>query len=831
MSTLSQFLGGGGGDVVGSTTMLAPPTSPALMTDGNSYYVRTGTSVAGLPKSTLNAVTAKNSDFAMPLNPITVANDLVSGGDHSEIVFGNGVYIRATNFGTLRSTDGVNWTPVVFSTSFGQGRALCPVVCGNGRFATVVGYTGQAGSLAVAYIASSADGIDWTIVPVAQSNNNAPESGAVSPGVISFAGGFFHYGYSLFSAFQNAYLANLQRSSDALEWVRITAVSTGNVNDTGGYRVTQLGTNLFASPVSVPTGGGGIGFISTNNGAGWTQISIPGWFNNGLSAIKFLNGQGIALTAAGSSTTTQIYTSPDGNTWTARTSVNTSLVLDVAYGAGLYVVVGAGGTIQTSPDGITWTQRTSGATGTIYAVEFDSTLGTFIALQTGSANVLKSTNGTTWTTVSVPALNRSSAIAAYADSIFIARLNGQLFLTGKGDCIMTTSDATTFSRVLALGTPNNSANVSPNNAVGPGNSMLCDVGGFVWFGSDTGGLIRISKTDGTMRQVIDSAVLYQGVAFRNGTFVAVGSGGNIQSSTDGITWTARTSGTANNLIGVVAGSRFVAVTNTNQALHSVDGITWTIVALGHTPVQLAHANGYYYIRTTGGWILVSNDGFTWVLKSVDGSFGAMKPWSRGVILFSSISNAVVFDNGSFVNIVMDTRLYQNVFEIGSELIFFRSAAGYVVVDTNTMTTVVNMSTISNSPISLTNWNTRGQLIVDSAINGFGQNIIRIGTNNSTLICHIPTGNLSANTWGITTWTVSDVSSAAYSYLSGVIDAVDTPSLLMMVKSDGLLFVPKLVLSSASPRIAPTSTDSSSWTQGGSGSYAKINVMTAYRKIS
>jgi len=46
----------------------------------------------------------------------------------------------------------------------------------------------------------------------------------------------------------------------------------------------------------------------------------------------------------------------------------------------------------------------------------------------------------------------------------------------------------------------------------------------------------------------------------NGLFVAVGGGGTILTSPDGITWTLQTSGTSNTLYGIAYGNgRFVAV--------------------------------------------------------------------------------------------------------------------------------------------------------------------------------------------------------------------------------------------------------------------------------
>ena len=59
-------------------------------------------------------------------------------------------------------------------------------------------------------------------------------------------------------------------------------------------------------------------------------------------------------------------------------------------------------------------------------------------------------------------------------------------------------------------------------------------------------------------------------------FVAVGGSGNILTSTDGILWTSRTSGTSNLLNGVTSANNiFVAVGESGTILTSGDGTSWT----------------------------------------------------------------------------------------------------------------------------------------------------------------------------------------------------------------------------------------------------------------
>ena len=65
-----------------------------------------------------------------------------------------------------------------------------------------------------------------------------------------------------------------------------------------------------------------------------------------------------------------IFTSPDGTTWTERTSGISKYLGGITYGNGLYLTVGNSGTILTSSDGTTWTERTSGTSDYLIGVTY-----------------------------------------------------------------------------------------------------------------------------------------------------------------------------------------------------------------------------------------------------------------------------------------------------------------------------------------------------------------------------------------------------------------------------------------------------------------------------
>jgi len=73
-----------------------------------------------------------------------------------------------------------------------------------------------------------------------------------------------------------------------------------------------------------------------------------------------------------------LLTSPDGTTWTARTSGTSNILNGVTYGNGTFVAVGDNGTILTSPDGASWTPRTSGTSNWLFGVTYGN--NTFVAV-------------------------------------------------------------------------------------------------------------------------------------------------------------------------------------------------------------------------------------------------------------------------------------------------------------------------------------------------------------------------------------------------------------------------------------------------------------------
>lgn len=150
--------------------------------------------------------------------------------------------------------------------------------------------------------------------------------------------------------------------------------------------------------------GSGAGRIdrSTNNGTTWvgqsTTTATPKdiiWAQSlGLFVIVFNGGT--------------IWTSPDGASWTPRTSNTSSNLNSVAWNGSLMVAVGASGTIVTSPNAITWTPRTSGISSTLNTIAFGSGVWFSSGAIDSGNRAVSSTDGINWTVRTVDATDSGS---------------------------------------------------------------------------------------------------------------------------------------------------------------------------------------------------------------------------------------------------------------------------------------------------------------------------------------------------------------------------------------------------------------------------------------
>jgi hypothetical protein len=270
---------------------------------------------------------------------------------------------------------------------------------------------------------------------------------------------------------------------------------------------------------------------------GATTTSAPGveWTAVGnVSTATDLRG--LAVDAGGlfvaPTTSSSLRSSTYGASWSsASVPDSVSTFQGIAYGAGLFVLSDGGGSIFSSPNGTTWTKR-------VFGVGFDDVFGVFyndgyfIVPSADGGEIYASPNGISWSDAP-----QGTVSGFFECGIYVSSLN-RTFVAG-----------TSFRYVNAIPTATTAWTGTPTG-------LLTTMTGVAW--SPTLSLAVAVGTQGvfsspdlitwTRRTTLGN----NAVAWCGDQFVAVGNGGRILTSPNGVTWTSRTSGTTENLTGVAS---------------------------------------------------------------------------------------------------------------------------------------------------------------------------------------------------------------------------------------------------------------------------------------
>lgn len=376
-------------------------------------------------------------------------------------------------------------------------------------------------------------------------------------------------------------------STDGLSWRRVSV--PGQVQQQND--MTYNGTNTFVS-----VGNAGTAYTSPD-GETWTLRSTGTTSN--ISGATF--GAGLFV-AAISATANNIRTSPDGITWTARATAVTNAQNDVSYnGTNLFVSVGNAGTIQSSPDAVTWTSRASGTANNLQGIHFAA--GQWVAVG-GAGTVITSPDGSTWTTRTSGTANELfevNYVPFAGQALWVSVGNAGTIITSPDAITWTTRTSTTTSQLLGI-------MHNGQTAVATGGA----------------GIITASTDGTTWTARTGNSAQLNGAAFGNGTFVVVGTtanGSGVIATVDPLTgaYTRRVS----NLNGATVSQNFnninflngLFIANINSGVQSyatsTDGSTWVVRGMAGTAFvnhDTAFMGGIYVIVGNLGRVATSTDG-------------------------------------------------------------------------------------------------------------------------------------------------------------------------------------------------------------------------------
>ena len=560
---------------------------------------------------------------ADPLDQWYWRNPLPTGNEITDVIYANGLF-RAVDSGgeILTSSDGVDWT----IRNCGYNCILDGIACAQSSYVAVGWHWASFGPEdegGLPVVLTSSNGVSWTsqsfgdggdgalakvcygndlFVAVGSGDSDCPiftspdgvHWAGQAPGIISglhFSLQSVAYGNGIFVATgaADAFFSTqpVLTSPDGTNWTIVQIEITASLNAVsfvnGSFAL--LGQSVEPNTAAL---------LLSSDGLTWTNCSFA--VDDGCSLYSAGYAAGTYVLAGSTSKGNALFTSPDLGSWTERdVSVNLNYST-VAYGKGVFVVGGFDG-IVSSTNGTDWAKLGSEAAGSFFGVVYDR--DEFVAVGIGGA-VARSEDGVSWSAATTVTTNNLWSIAS-ANSFFAA--------VGDAGTIITSTNGMDWTVRGSGVTSNTIADICA------GDGMLVAV-------TRAGEIL--ASTNGTQWALVSSgevADLY-GVAFGQGTFVAVGwSGGDSFSlvSTDGLTWASFPQDPTTDLERLCYGNGVFVAVEDGPIKTSNDGSNWTPVAsqpdIGQTCSRVVWAHGTFVVVGGKGTLLTSTNGADWIARN------------------------------------------------------------------------------------------------------------------------------------------------------------------------------------------------------------------------
>jgi len=330
----------------------------------------------------------------------------------------------------------------------------------------------------------------------------------------------------------------------------------GGVTNGATYYINTFNTSTRAVTVTATQGSGTP--ITLSSSSGIMSIAALGWDHviPGTTILSALDG-------------TSVYYIEPRPQYTDPAFTQTSAISTVTLGSGSWNAIASGGNYflaipstgtagAKSPDGSTWTSMTLPASLSWTSIAYGN--GYWVAVASGTSTAYYSiNNGTTWISATLPA-NTTWSNVTYGNGIFVAVATGST----------NSAYSTNFGATWAAGT---------------------------------------GLASGT----------FVGLSYGLGQFVVITSGTAAATSLTGATWTAATLPTTGWTGLAYGNNRFVAVGGTNSTIYSFNGSTWytspTTPAVSLTSITYGQGT-FLALSSTNTTAYISEDGFNWKSKAV-----------------------------------------------------------------------------------------------------------------------------------------------------------------------------------------------------------------------
>lgn len=314
----------------------------------------------------------------------------------------------------------------------------------------------------------------------------------------------------------------------------------------------------------------------------------------GTSTILCSNGTLVVALFAGTASGS---VSADGVLWTSISLPVTGTWISMAYGNGIFLAIDSGSNnLITSPDGVNWTVGQTPLT-IGQAVAFGN--GHFAIVQANYALMCTTADGVNFTTGNLP----SAASWGY---IAYAGVSGVWMVIAPNSTSSATSTNGLTWTALAMTTSDSWAGLASNGT------------GFVTITYDASGVVNSSANGTSWVAEAWDADYYQAIGYGNGVYMGVASNsGDVETSANGTSFTYATPLPGLNACAVcyhTASASWVVAQSASAILYlSPDnGNTWSSASFAIPYSCGAYGNGTYVaLCSAGSTSYVSATGFTW----------------------------------------------------------------------------------------------------------------------------------------------------------------------------------------------------------------------------
>jgi len=388
----------------------------------------------------------------------------------------------------------------------------------------------------------------------------------------------------------------------------------------------------------------------------WNNQS-PAGITDDIWGITYANGTFAATTTQG-----KVLTSTDGLTWSSQVVSAGTWLVSIAYGNGTWVTVGANGTILSSTNLQNWSIAKAATTNKLNGVLYNGTVWLAVG---DSATILTSTDTLNWTVQPAPSSitgflhgitlipNASGQSSAPSSFLVTGALSGNgtgtvntgVYLTGSASG--TSFQSSPYGQVPGAGNLEAVTFVSPTGTNTYTNlAVAIGWAGSLFYANYPEYQLNVSwtRSPSTVPNVI-----YRGLAYGGGYYVAAGEQGTILTSTDGINWTQRFSGqspstlSTSTLLGAAYSStlqRFVVVGTGGTILTSNASLPvfGNVSTRGYVSSTQTFIGGFVVQGTGTRNVLIRGDG------PVLASFGVSSPLADPVLQVYNSSGTIIATN-------------------------------------------------------------------------------------------------------------------------------------------------------------------------------------------